>query len=196
VGVQDTLVEPVVKRFVERAAALRIGDPSKDDGAVIGPLINDKQAAKVKEQIDDAVAQGAKVLLGGGVRGRFVEPTILLGVTPQMKVYQQETFGPVVPVIPFHTDDEAVAIANDTEYGLSSGVMTRDEARGLRIAQQLDTGMCHINCSSVNDEPHVPFGGAKASGLGRHGGRWSHETFTETRWITLDRGGRPYPPMF
>ena len=72
----------------------------------------------------------------------------------------------------------------------------RDEARGLAIAARLDTGMCHINCSSVNDEPHVPFGGAKASGLGRHGGRWSHETFTETRWITLDRGGRPYPPMF
>ena len=114
-----------------------------------------------------------------------------------MQVYQEETFGPVVPVIPFRTDDEAVAIANDTEYGLSGG---RDDARrgsaAWRIAQRLDTGMCHINCSSVNDEPHVPFGGAKASGLGRHGGRWSHETFTETRWITLDRGGRPYPPMF
>ncbi|MCP5269601.1 MAG: aldehyde dehydrogenase family protein [Burkholderiaceae bacterium] len=194
--VQDKIFEPFVQRFVERAAKLKVGDPSVDDGAIIGPLINDKQAAKVKEQIDDAVAKGAKVLLGGGVRGRFVEPTILLGVTPQMKVYQEETFGPVVPVIPFRSDDEAVAIANDTEYGLSSGVMTKDEARGLRIAQQLDTGMCHINCSSVNDEPHVPFGGAKASGLGRHGGRWSHETFTETRWITLDRGGRPYPPMF
>jgi aldehyde dehydrogenase (NAD+) len=194
--VQDTIFEPFVKRFVERAAKLKVGDPTKDNGNIIGPLINDKQAAKVKEQIEDAVAKGAKVLLGGGVRGRYVEPTILLGVTPDMKVYQEETFGPVVPVIPFRTDAEAVAIANDTEYGLSSGVMTRDEARGLRIAQMLDTGMCHINCSSVNDEPHVPFGGAKASGLGRHGGRWSHETFTETRWITLDRGHRPYPPMF
>jgi aldehyde dehydrogenase (NAD+) len=194
--VQDSIFEPFVKRFVERAARLKMGDPTQDKTNVIGPLINDKQAAKVKEQIDDAVARGAKVLLGGGVRGRFVEPTILLGVTPQMKVYQEETFGPVVPVIPFRNDDEAVAIANDTEYGLSSGVITRDEARGLAIAARLDTGMCHINCSSVNDEPHVPFGGAKASGLGRHGGRWSHETFTETRWITLDRGGRPYPPMF
>lgn len=194
--VQDRIFEPFVQRFVERAARLKMGDPSRDDGCVIGPLINDKQAAKVKEQIDDAVAKGAKVLLGGHVRGRFVEPTILLGVTPQMKVYQEETFGPVVPVIPFRTDDEAIAIANDTEYGLSAGVMTGDEARGLRIASRLETGMCHINCSSVNDEPHVPFGGSKASGLGRHGGRWSHETFTETRWITLDRGGRPYPPMF
>ncbi len=194
--VQDTIFEPFLKRFVERAAKLKVGDPSRDDNCVIGPLINDKQAAKVKAQIDDALAKGATLALGGGVRGRFVEPTILLGVTPQMKLYQEETFGPVVPVIPFGTDDEAIAIANDTEYGLSSGVITGDEARGLAIAQRLDTGMCHINCSSVNDEPHVPFGGAKASGLGRHGGRWAHETFTETRWITLDRGQRPYPPMF
>jgi acyl-CoA reductase-like NAD-dependent aldehyde dehydrogenase len=194
--VQEGIFEPFVRRFVERAAKLKVGDPTKDPSHIIGPLINDKQAAKVREQIEDAVAQGARVLLGGGVRGRYVEPTILLGVTPRMKVYQEETFGPVVPVIPFRTDDEAVAIANDTEYGLSSGVITRDEARGLAIAARLDTGMCHINCSSVNDEPHVPFGGSKASGLGRHGGRWSHETFTETRWITLDRGGRPYPPMF
>jgi vanillin dehydrogenase len=194
--VQDTIFEPFLKRFIERAAKLKMGDPTTDPSHVIGPLINDKQAAKVKEQIDDAVAKGARVVLGGQVRGRFVEPTIVLGVTPQMKLYQEETFGPVVPVIPFRTDDEAIAIANDTEYGLSSGVITRDEARGLAIAARLDTGMCHINCSSVNDEPHVPFGGSKASGLGRHGGRWSHETFTETRWITLDRGGRPFPPMF
>jgi NAD-dependent aldehyde dehydrogenases len=102
----------------------------------------------------------------------------------------------VVPVIPFRSDAEAAAIANDTEYGLSSGVLTADESRGLALAQMLETGMCHVNCSSVNDEPHVPFGGAKASGVGRHGGRWSTETFTETRWITLDRGGRATPPGF
>jgi aldehyde dehydrogenase (NAD+) len=159
-------------------------------------LINDRQAAQVKAQIDDAVARGAKVELGGAVHGRFVEPTILTGVTPDMLVYQQETFGPVAPVIPFSTDDHAVAIANDTEYGLSSGVITANEQRGFAIASALETGMCHINCSSVNDEPHIPFGGSKSSGLGRHGGRWSTETFTETRWITMDRGARPYPPVF
>lgn len=194
--VQESVFEPFVRRFVERAAKLKVGDPSKDPSNVIGPLINDRQAAKVREQIDDAVAKGAKVLLGGRVDGRFVEPTIMVGVTPEMKLYQEETFGPVVPVIPFGTDDEAVAIANDTEYGLSSGVMTRDEQRGLAIAQRLETGMCHINCSSVNDEPHAPFGGSKASGVGRHGGRWATETFTETRWITLERGGRGFPPVF
>ena len=96
-----------------------------------------------------------------------------------MTLYQDETFGPVVCVIPFSTDEEAISIANDTEYGLSSEVIT-NEYRGLEIAQKLETGMCHINCSSVNDEPHAPFGGSKSSGVGRHGGRWATETFTET----------------
>ena len=175
---------------------LKVGDPSKDKSNVIGPLINDKQAAKVKDQLDDAVARGAKVVLGGGVDGRYIEPTILVGVTPEMKIYQEETFGPVIPVFPFRTDEEAIAIANDTQYGLSSGVITRDENRGLAIADRLETGMCHINCSPVNDEPHAPFGGVKASGVGRQGGLWSTETFTETRWITLERGGRSFPPVF
>jgi aldehyde dehydrogenase (NAD+) len=101
-----------------------------------------------------------------------------------------------VVVVPFKTDDEAIAMTNDTEYGLSSGIITADEARALKISQHLETGMCHVNCSSVNDEPHVPFGGTKASGLGKHGGKWSLETFSDTRWITLERGGRHFPPVF
>jgi aldehyde dehydrogenase (NAD+) len=99
-------------------------------------------------------------------------------------------------VIPFRDDEEAIAICNDTEYGLSSGVFSADEAKALSIARRLETGMCHVNCSPVNDEPHVPFGGVKSSGTGRNGGRWSVETFSETRWVTLDRGGRPFPPVF
>jgi NAD(P)-dependent dehydrogenase (short-subunit alcohol dehydrogenase family) len=99
----------------------------------------------------------------------------------------------VVPVIPFRTDAEAIAINNDTEYGLSAGHDHPQRGARAAIARRLETGMCHVNCSSVNDEPHVPFGGSKASGLGRHGGRWSIETFTETRWITLERGGPPLP---
>jgi len=194
--VHEAIYDAFLKRFVERAAGLAVGDPLADPGNVIGPLINDRQVARVREQIEDAVAQGARIELGGGIQGRFVEPTIVTGVTPDMKLYREETFGPVVPVIAFRDDDEAVAIANDTEYGLSSGVVSSDEARALAIARRLETGMCHVNCSSLNDEPHVPFGGAKASGVGRHGGRWSTETFTETRWITLERGGRGYPPAF
>jgi len=194
--VHEKIYDEFLPLFVERASKLKVGDPSKDNSNVIGPLINDKQAEQVQAQLEDAIAKGAKVALGGGINGRFVEPTILTGVTPDMMIYQNETFGPVVPVIPFRSDAEAIAIANDCEYGLSAGVITTDESRGLAIAQQLETGMCHINCSSVNDEPHVPFGGAKASGMGRHGGRWATETFTETRWITMERGGRGYPPVF
>lgn len=194
--VHESIYTEFVSAFKERAGALKVGDPSADNGNVIGPLINDKQVSNVADQLKDAIAKGAKVEVGGKVEGRYVHPTVLTQVTPDMLIYQNETFGPVVPVIPFRSDEQAVAIANDTEYGLSSGVITRNEQRGLAIAQALETGMCHINCSSVNDEPHIPFGGSKSSGVGRHGGRWSTETFTETRWITIDRGGRPYPPMF
>jgi len=193
--VHENIYQPFMERFKARAANLKVGPTSNNDN-VIGPLINDKQAAKVKDQIDDALAKGATAEVGGGVEGRFVSPTVLTGITPDMKVYREETFGPVVPVIPFRTDDEAISIANDTEYGLSSGVITQDENRGLAIAERLETGMCHINCSPINDEPHAPFGGMKSSGVGRYGGRWAMENFTETRWITMERGGRPFPPMF
>ncbi len=193
--VQEKIYTEFLQKFAARAAKLKVGDTS-DKSNVIGPLINDRQVARVKAQLDDALAKGARIVTGGKITGRFVEPTLLSGVTPDMLVYRDETFGPLVPVIPFRTDDEAIALNNDTEYGLSAGIFTRDEARALAMAKRLETGMCHVNCSSVNDEPHVPFGGSKASGLGRHGGRWSVETFTETRWITLDRGGRPFPPVF
>ena len=194
--VHQSIHDDFLQQFAARASKLKVGDPSKDNSNVIGPLINDAQVGRVKAQLEDAIAKGARVITGGNINGRFVEPTILSNVTPDMDIYHDETFGPVVPVIPFSTDEEAIALANDTEYGLSSGVITRDENRALEIARELDTGMCHVNCSSVNDEPHIPFGGAKASGLGRHGGRWSMETFTDTRWITLERGGRLYPPVF
>ena len=193
--VQRSIFNEFLEKFVARAARLKVGNTA-DPENVIGPLINDRQVDRVKSQLEDALAKGAKVELGGKIEGRFVYPTILTGVTPAMLVYQDETFGPVVPVIPFETDEEAISIANDTEYGLSSGIITADEEKALQMARQLETGMCHVNCSSVNDEPNVPFGGTKASGLGRHGGRWSMETFTDTRWITLERGGRHFPPMF
>ena len=194
--VQESIMQEFLERFKDRASRLKVGDPTKELDHIIGPLINDRQVIKVKSQIDDAVAKGGKIVLGGKVDGRYVEPTIITDVTSDMTLYQDETFGPVVSVIPFSTDEEAIAIANDTEYGLSSGVITKDEYRGLEIAQKLETGMCHINCSSVNDEPHAPFGGSKSSGVGRHGGRWATDTFTETRWITLERGGRDFPPGF
>lgn len=193
--VHESLYPDFLRQFVARAAKLKVGDTA-DKSNVIGPLINDRQVARVKAQLEDAVSKGAKVALGGGVSGRFVEPTILTNVSPDMAVWRDETFGPVAVVVPFRTDAEAIAMNNDTEFGLSSGIITANEERALAMSRQLETGMCHVNCSSVNDEPHVPFGGTKASGVGRHGGMWSMETFTETRWITLDRGHRPFPPVF
>ena len=194
--VHEEIYEEFLAKFKERASKLKVGDPTEELDHIIGPLINDRQADRVKQQIEDAVKKGARIELGGKVNGRFVDPTIITNITADMSLYQDETFGPVVFGMPFKSDEEAVNIANDTEYGLSSGVITKDEYRGLEIAQKLETGMCHINCSSVNDEPHAPFGGSKSSGVGRHGGRWATETFTETRWITMERGGKGFPPGF
>jgi vanillin dehydrogenase len=183
------------ERFVALVKTLKSGDP-KEPGNVIGPIINQKQLEKIKGQVDEAVKKGAKVLAGGSHHGLYYEATVLNDVTPEMAVYREETFGPVAPLVTVQSDDEAVAVANDSEYGLSAGIITRDEQRGLALARRLQTGIAHINCSSVNDEPWVPFGGVKDSGIGRHGGSGSVASFTETRWITSDRGGRPYPPPF
>jgi acyl-CoA reductase-like NAD-dependent aldehyde dehydrogenase len=163
---------------------------------VIGPIINQRQLHKIHSQVNDAVEKGAHLLTGGTFEGLFYRPTVLTGIKPDMRIYQEETFGPVAPIITVKGVDEAVAVANDSEYGLSAGIITRDEEKGLAVAHRLQTGMAHVNDSSVNDEPHVPFGGVKNSGVGRHGGRASVETFTELRWLTLERGGTHYPPPF
>ena len=113
-----------------------------------------------------------------------------------MKIFREETFGPVAALITVDDAEEAIAVANDSDYGLSAGIFTADEQRGMEVARRLETGMAHINDSSVNDEAHAPFGGVKNSGLGRQNGKASVEAFSELRWITLERGGRQYPPPF
>lgn len=193
--VQESIYDSFMEKFLARAAKLRTGH-TNDKANIIGPLVNTRQALRVKALIDDAVAKGARVELGGKAWDNFVEPTVLTNVNSSMNIWNDETFGPVVVVVPFRTEEEAIALNNDTEYGLTSAIMTADEARAMRMATKLDTGMCHINCQNINDEPHVPFGGVKASGVGRYGGRWSIDAFTELRWITLDRGGRHFPPAF
>jgi vanillin dehydrogenase len=183
------------EKFVQNTKKLKVGNP-REMANCIGPIINQKQLDKIRAQVDDAVAKGAKVLCGGKHKGLFFEPTILTNVTRDMKLMTEETFGPIAPVITVASVDEAIEVANDTEYGLSAGIITRNEERGLSVARRLNTGMAHINDSSVNDEPHVPFGGVRWSGLGRHGGKAGIDQFTEMRWITLERGGRHYPPPF
>ncbi len=193
--VQESVYDEFMSKFLARAAKLRTGH-TNDKNNVIGPLVNTRQALRVKALIDDAVAKGAHVELGGKCWDNFVEPTILTNVNSSMNIWNDETFGPVVIVSKFRTEDEAIAMNNDTEYGLTAAIMTESEPRALRMAEKLETGMVHVNCQNINDEPHVPFGGVKASGVGRYGGRWSIDAFTELRWITLDRGGRHFPPVF
>jgi aldehyde dehydrogenase (NAD+) len=193
--VDKSIAAEFTEKLVANTKKLKVGNPA-EMGNCIGPIINQKQLDKIRQQIDEAVSQGAEVLCGGTSEGLFMQPTVLGKVSSNMRIFKEETFGPVAPVIVADGLDEAVSLANDSDYGLSAGIMTRNEERGLAVARRLRTGMAHINDSSVNDEPHVPFGGIGASGLGRHGGKQGIDTFTETRWITLERGGRHYPPPF
>lgn len=191
--VDASIADKFTKAFVKRAKKLGVGDPRRNP---IGPVINQKQRDKIHEHVTEAVEKGADLLVGGTYEGLFYYPTVLANVKRTMRVFREETFGPVAPIIRVKNEEEAIAVANDSDYGLSAGIITRDEERGLRVARRLETGIAHVNDSSVNDEPHVPFGGVKSSGIGRHGGRASIELFTETRWLTLERGGRHYPPPF
>jgi acyl-CoA reductase-like NAD-dependent aldehyde dehydrogenase len=193
--VDESIAAEFTERFVAKVKTLNVGDPHEMPN-VIGPIINQRQLDKIHGQVTDAVEKGAQLLAGGTFEGLFYQPTVLTGIKPEMRVYQEETFGPVAPIITVRGVEEAIAVANDSEYGLSAGIITRDEEKGLAVANRLQTGMAHINDSSVNDEPLVPFGGVKSSGLGRHGGRASVEAFTELRWLTLERGGTHYPPPF
>ena len=193
--VQERIASEFCERFVAHVKTLKVGDPLQMANT-IGPVISKRQLERVRAHVDDAVGKGASLLTGGEHHGLFYQPTVLSDVRPGMQIYSEETFGPVAPIVRVGSDEEAISVANDTEYGLSAGIITRNEQRGLAVAERLETGMAHINDSSVNDEPWVPFGGVKASGLGRHGGKAAIETFTETRWVTLERGGRKYPPPF
>lgn len=188
--VHSSRAEEFIEKVAAKSAKLTVGDPIR---SIIGPIINSKQLAKIHDQVEDARRQGATIHTGGRFEGLYYQPTVISGVTTQMKVFQEETFGPVAAITTFETEDEAIELANNCEYGLSSAIITQDEQRGLALADRLESGMTHINDCPVYDEPHIPFGGVKSSGLGRHGGRWSMETFSETYWRTVERGGRHYP---
>ena len=190
--IDRSLAEEFTHKLGEWAGALKVGDPREQD-TQIGPLVNEDALKRVTEHFDDAVAKGAKVITGGKSDGLYFEPTVLTDVRPDMRVYSEESFGPIVAIVPVDGVDEAVRVANDTEYGLSSAVFSRDVDAALAVARRLDTGMCHINDATVNDEPPMPFGGVKDSGWGRFGGKAAVEEFTELRWITIQDSPRQYP---
>lgn len=190
--VEKPIAEEFTQKFVEKASGLKVGDPREPD-TLIGPLINQAQLDKIRTYVEEAIAGGAKVLCGGKYEGLCYYPTVLTNVKEDMKVLTEETFGPVAPVIVVEDAEEAIRVANSSRYGLSAGVITRDFEKGLAIAERLESGMVHINDSSVHDEPQVPFGGVKDSGWGRHGGLAAIEEFTELRWVTMQRTPRQYP---
>jgi acyl-CoA reductase-like NAD-dependent aldehyde dehydrogenase len=183
--VQRSRAAEFIEKFAAAVDSLPAGAPD-DPRTVIGPMISSAAARRVSGLIRDAVAHGAKVLAGGGAPvGAVLAATVLTDVPTSTELYRTESFGPVCVVDVFDTDDEAIDKANDTEQGLSAGVFTANGTRGLGIAQRLETGLVHVNDQSILSEPQAPFGGVKASGYGRFGGRWGIEAFSNTRWITL-----------
>jgi len=187
----NKLAEPFLDKLATRASGLPAGDPRGH--VVLGACVSIDAVRRVGELIRDATAKGAKLLAGGAADGPIMPATILDQVTPAMRIYEEESFGPIVSVVRADGEAEAIRIANDTEYGLAAAVYTRDIARGMRVARQIESGICHINGPTVHDEAQMPFGGVKASGYGRFGGKAGVAEFTDLRWITVETQPGHYP---
>lgn len=190
--VQEACADDFVDRFAAKAAALPAGDPA-GGGVVLGSLVSADAAARMRELVDDAVSKGARIAAGGEIDGTIMQATVIDNVTPEMRLYSEESFGPIASVIRVGDDEDALRVANDTEYGLSAAVFSRDVGRAMGVARRIQSGICHINGPTVHDEPQMPFGGVKASGYGRFGGTAAINEFTELRWITMQTGPRHYP---
>jgi acyl-CoA reductase-like NAD-dependent aldehyde dehydrogenase len=190
--VDDKIADEFVKRFAAKAKSLSVGDP-REGKAILGSVVDRSAADRVTSLVLDAVAKGAKLAAGGLVNGTLINAHVLDNVTPEMRIYDEESFGPVTTVVRVKGDEEAIRVANDTPYGLSSAVFSRDVPRAMAVAKRLDTGICHINGPTVHDEAQMPFGGVKDSGYGRFGGKAAINEFTELRWITIQSGHRHYP---
>lgn len=190
--VDRSVEERFTEKFVAKVRTLKTGDPS-DPATHIGPLINSSQAEAVSSLVEQTVRAGATALVHGATEGNLVAPSVLTGIPEGSPVLTQEIFGPVALVIPFDGEDEAVRIANDTPYGLSGAVHTGDVERGVRLAKRIRTGMIHINDGTVHDEPIVPFGGEKQSGVGRLNGEAMLDAFTTQKWISVQHGRSRFP---
>jgi acyl-CoA reductase-like NAD-dependent aldehyde dehydrogenase len=190
--VERPIADEFIARLAEKTQALKAGDPKEHD-TVIGPLINEHALATVQGRVEAAVAAGAKVLAGGEAVGPCYRATLLADVPEDSELARQETFGPVATVEVVGSPEEAVEKANRTSYGLSAGIITTDPDRGLALAQQIESGIVHVNDQTVADEPQMPFGGVKDSGFGRFGGQAVVDEFTEVRWITVRSGSHPFP---
>jgi acyl-CoA reductase-like NAD-dependent aldehyde dehydrogenase len=186
------IADEFVRKFAEKAKKLVAGDP-RQGKTPLGAVVSADAAQHIRDLIDDAVAKGGTVPAGGKGEGLLMHSTFIDNVTPAMRIYGEESFGPVTTVIRAKDEEDAIRIANDTEYGLSAAVFSKDISRALQVAKRIQSGICHINSSTVQDEAQMPFGGVKASGIGRFGGKAGVAEFTDLRWITIETGHAHYP---
>ncbi|WP_029042104.1 aldehyde dehydrogenase [Cucumibacter marinus] len=188
----EKIADEFVAAFAEKAKTLKAGDP-REGSCPLGALVDESAVTRINELIDDAVGKGAVIAAGGKGEGAIMQATILDHVTPAMRIYSEESFGPIVAIVRVSGVDEAVRVANDTEYGLSAAVFGKDAIRALGVARRIESGICHVNGPTVHDEAQMPFGGVKASGYGRFGGEAGIHEFTDLRWITITEGELHYP---
>lgn len=190
--VVEAVADAFIAKFAAKAASMAAGDP-REGTTPLGAVVDRKTVDHVNALIDDAVAKGAEVVAGGKAESVIMPATVVAGVTAAMNLYRDESFGPVVAVIRARDAEHAIELANDSDYGLSAAVFTRDTAKGLGIARRIRSGICHVNGPTVHDEAQMPFGGVGASGYGRFGGRQGIDSFTETRWITIETQPGHFP---
>ncbi|WP_375284765.1 aldehyde dehydrogenase [Marinicauda pacifica] len=190
--VVDAVADEFASRFADKARSMATGDP-REGNTPLGAVVDRKTVDTVNNLISDAEGKGARILAGGKADSVLMPATVVDGVTDAMNLYRDESFGPVVGIIRAKDEEDAIRLANDTEYGLSAAVFTRDTARGLGVARRIRSGICHVNGPTVHDEPQMPFGGVGASGYGRFGGKAGIAEFTELRWITMETQPGHYP---
>lgn len=190
--VHRNVYDEFIKLFVEKTKKVKAGNPADPD-VWVGPLINERQVEKTQKWIEESIKEGANCIQRGQVNGTLMEPVILIDVRNNMTIVQNEQFSPVAAIIPVGSEQEAIDVANDSDYGLTGSVFAGDLDHGVEIARQIQTGMVHVNDQTVNSESTIPFGGVKSSGVGRYGGEWSLDEFTTFQWVSIQKEKRPFP---
>ncbi|MGE8633120.1 MAG: aldehyde dehydrogenase [Achromobacter piechaudii] len=189
--VDRKVADTFVQKLADRAASLPLGDP-RESAVALGAVVDMQTVHRCNALIDDALAQGGRLVAGGKADSTLMPATLIDHVTPSMRLYREEAFGPVKGIVRVNGVEEAVACANDNEYGLAAAVFGRDVGRAIAVARRIESGICHVNGATVHDEPQMPFGGIKDSGMGRFGGKAGIDAFTDLRWLTVQTTPRDY----
>ncbi len=191
--VDETVADAFVSKFAERIGQLEVGNPTSSPACVVGPMISQGSVQRINQLLDDAIGKGAKIVAGGLAENALMGPTLVDHVRRDMAIYDEETFGPVTTVVRVKGAEQALEVANDTAYGLSSSIFSADVTRALELASRLDAGCVHINGATVQNEAQAPYGGMKHSGYGRFDGSAVIEEFTEVKWVTIEPAHQTYP---